>query len=159
MNKSLSAMSDIDRICAVLRDKFFGKVTRKDYKDSFIVNEAIARFNDSAEALMTESITAADNEKNKAAKSLNLRAEAVEKLVSYGSSLSITESEVLRRILIYSVLVEKPRAENNRDINQVRKEIVEIRKQLLDTVKHVDLLLVSLNSISEKEAPHNELVR
>lgn len=154
MNKSISAMSDIDRVCSVLREKFFGaNATPSDYRDSFIVNEAISRFSASAESLMEGLISDADNEKNKAAKSLNLRSEVVDKIISYASVLAIPESEVVRRILYYSILKESSPAEISLNLSQVRKEIVEIRKQLLDTVKHVDILLVYLNSISEKEAP------
>lgn len=152
MNKSISAMSDIERVCAVLRANYFGaNATSSDFKDSYIVNEAISRFSASAESLMEGLISDADNEKNKAAKSLNLRSEVVDKIISYASVLAIPESEVVRRILYYSILKESSPAEISLNLSQVRKELAEIRSQLQNSVRDVDRILVHLNSISISE--------
>ena len=47
MNKSISAQENVVEICSILRKKMFGEnASAQDYKDSYIVNNAIEMFSE-----------------------------------------------------------------------------------------------------------------
>lgn len=103
MIKSISAMKNIQDVCSKLRIKYYGTAASiTDYKDSFVINNAIDLFNDKPEVLMSNEISKQDLEV-KTSKSINFRSNCYEKLSTLAKLLNIPEAEVCRRILYHSL--------------------------------------------------------
>lgn len=104
MIKSVSVMRDAAEVCGELRIKYFGDLaSAKDYKDSFVINKAVEDYKDSPEKLMSDIISKKDQNSTKVPKSINFRAECFEKIITISNVLHISEAEVCRRILYYSL--------------------------------------------------------
>ena len=88
-SKSVSAMKNIQDICSSLRSKYYGdSATAKDYKDSFVINNAIQIFPiDAMQALIDETISEKDKAEVKVSKSINFRSDCYTKLTGISKML------------------------------------------------------------------------
>lgn len=147
-NKSMSVMKDIPDICSVLRSKYFGPgATSTDYKDSYVINNAIQVFPvDSCEDLLDESITEKDNEDTKISKSINFRQDCCKKLSDISKILLISEAETLRRILYYSIQKEDEDVSTNKlSLDQLKRKVCLLKSQL-------ESVMESLNEMADEIA-------
>lgn len=105
MRKVISFTPDLqEKTIPRLRELFYGKAaTSLEYRDSFVINEAVDRFSEeNAAELMSEKISALENEGKGLSKTVNFRADSYLKLSSFSESLGISPAETCRRILYYS---------------------------------------------------------
>lgn len=154
MNKSISVMKNVSEICSALRNKYFGEAaSSKDYKDSFVINKSIENFNGLPEMLMVESITFQDQGETKASKSINFRSDCYEKIITISKSLQLSESEVCRRILYYSLEIDNSEVVSPRDIqlSALKNKVILLKTQMENSMS---ILIDIMNEIAllEEEA-------
>ena len=155
-NKSVSAMKNIQDICSSLRSKYYGdNATAKDYKDSFVINNAIQIFPiDARQALMDERISEMDKAEVKVSKSINFRSDCYTKLTDISKMLEIPEAEVLRRILYYSL------KSNDSGVSQqeIRLSSLKGKVALLKTQMEASMVTLNeiMNEIAQLEAKKEE---
>lgn len=104
MRKVISFTPDLqEKTIPRLRELFYGKAaTSLEYKDSFVINEAVDRFSEENVAeLMSEKISALENEGKGLSKTVNFRADSYLKLSSFSESLGISPAETCRRLLYH----------------------------------------------------------
>ncbi len=152
MIKSLSVNRNISEICGMLRKEWFGDVSSKDYRDSYIINTAIERFSHEAEVLMHSTITEEDQKEPKISKSVSLRQFSDEKLRTLGQTLKINDSEVCRRILYFAIanVNQKEPTGNKKEITELKNRTRLALKQLREVEKTLNALLNEITVI-EKE--------
>lgn len=137
MNKSMSAMKEIQEICSNLRSKFYGEAaTVKDYKDSFVINHAVDTFTADPAILMSDSITARDSAGVKVSKSINFRSDCFSKLTVISQVLHIPEAEALRRILYYTLAKDDKKDLQNEIELSVLKGKVALLKAQIEACRH-----------------------
>lgn len=151
-NKSISAMKNIQEVCASLRSKYYGdSATAKDYKDSFVINNAVQVFPiEACQALMDDAITEKDKSDVKISKSINFRSDGYEKLSDISKMLGIPEAEVLRRILYYSM--ENDNSDSSK--NEIRLTSLKGKVALLRTQMEASMVTLNkiMNEIAQLEA-------
>lgn len=145
-NKSISAMKNIQEVCAILRKKYYGKNARSlDYKDSFIINTAVQNFPiEDRQALMDESITEEDNSDIKVTKSVNFRSDCLEKLQTISTMLGVPEAEVLRRILYYSLKSE------NKEVPQKKLQLSSLKSKVALLNTQIEICMKTLSDIENE---------
>ena len=137
MNKSISAQENVVEICSILRKKMFGEnASAQDYKDSYIVNNAIEMFSEDPIVLLKKSISEEDSKHLKIAKSINFRAGCYEKLCTIGRLLNIPEAEVCRRILYWTVQSEKG-IQDNDTLCELKSKITLLKKSMESCTKMI----------------------
>ncbi len=130
MNKTISVMQNIADICSELRVRYYGNdFTAKDYRDSYIINQAIDEFAAEAELLMEEAITK-EEQIPKFTKSINFRASSWEKLNTLSKILNITPMEVCRRILHYTIMNDS--TVESSSVNHIRLASLKSKLSLLE---------------------------
>ena len=143
MNKSVSMMQSISDVCDTLRYKFYGNgASPRDYKDSYIINAAIERFNtEEINDLMDEKISEKDRSENKTAKSINFRSDCYDKLCDIAKTLNLPESEALRRLLIYS-LENNDISTHYQDfkLSSLKGKLTLLKKQVTQSLMTIDEL-------------------
>lgn len=144
MIKSFSLMTCSDDLVDQFRKKLHGSsATASDYKRSFVIGEIVDLCTVDPEELMAPDISSRDSILTKAPQSINLRAATHEKVTTYARVLNISDSEALRRFLIWYSLRD---ATSNSSISGREEKINCIREQLLDLKrKHEDSITVISN--------------
>lgn len=151
MIRSTSMMRDIPEVCCALRKKFFGEAASpKDYKDSYIVNEAIDSFKGSPEDLMTPSISQKDQNEIKVSKSINFRSNSHEKLSAIATTLQISESEVCRRIIYYS-LEEHQERKAMIETSILKEKVIHLKRQLEESMKALNEVMLAITLLEDEE--------
>lgn len=138
-------MKNFPEICSTLRTAYFGEdAIPTDYKDSFIVNQAIELFSDCPDVLNSAYYTALDKIDTKLTKSLTLRQNCIEKLKTYSEILGISEAEVLRRILYFSV------DESNKETTDTTINLSELKAEVVVLEKHLSAVMTTVETIKQK---------
>ena len=151
MLKSISLMRNIQDVCALLRKKYFGEAaSQKDYKDSFVINQAIDAFRGLPEDLMTESISRKDQSETKASKSVNYRSDCYEKLTTIATALQISESEVCRRIMYYT-LEEHNGSEATIEVSVLKEKVVLLKAQMEKSMIALNEVMLAISLLENKE--------
>ena len=142
-NKSISSMKNIQEVCSILRRKYYGdSATSKDYKDSFVINNAIQLFPiEARQTLMDEIITEKDKAEIKVSKSINFRSDCYEKLSNISKMLEIPEAEVLRRILYYSI------ESDNNSSSQQEMQLSSLKGKVALLKTQIEASMATLNEI------------
>lgn len=142
-NKSISSMKNIQEVCSILRRKYYGdNATSKDYKDSFVINNAIQLFPiEARQTLMDEIITEKDKAEIKVSKSINFRSDCYEKLSNISKMLEIPEAEVLRRILYYSI------ESDNNSSSQQEMQLSSLKGKVALLKTQIEASMATLNEI------------
>lgn len=147
MIKSCSVMGNVNRICQELREVYFGEqATANDFKDSYVINQAIANFSDSPTVLMEEDITSKEKQsEGRISKSINFRSNCYEKIKIYSKQIHISESETLRRLLYYSL---KEKKANQADtLNSAQITALKAKAELLKT--QIEMSAAMMNDIMD----------
>lgn len=137
-------MYNFTEICDTLRKKYYGEnALPTDYKESYIVNQTIELFSDCPDVLISAYCTELD--KNvKATKTLTLRQSCIEKLKTYSEILGISEAEVLRRILYFSV------DESNKETTDTTINLSELKAEVAVLEKHLSAVMATVETIKQK---------
>ncbi len=159
--KSISAMRNIGEICSSLRERYYGSsASAKDYKDSFIVNNAIQIFPiDDCQALMDEVITALDKAEMKVSKSLNLRADCYIKVSDISEMLKIPEAEVIRRILYYSLMINDCSSmmpQQKMQLSLLKEKVVLLKAQFETSMATLNQIINEIAQLEVNETNENE---
>lgn len=150
MNKSMSVMKNASAICGELRKKYFGEsASARDYKDSFVINNAIESFCSKPEVLMLKEITEKDKEMLKVSKTVNFRANCYEKIQTLSRLLAIPESEVCRRILYYSLMNHENKSGAKNEISILSK-IAILQTQIEASLHTINEIVSELRSEQEE---------
>lgn len=151
MIRSSSMMKDIQEVCSVLRKKYFGEAaSQKDYKDSFVINKAIDAYKGRPNELMTQSISQKDQNEIKASKSINYRSDCYEKLSAIATALQISESEVCRRIIYYS-LEEHHESKAMIESSVLKEKVILLKKQMEESMKALNEVMLAITLLEDKE--------
>lgn len=151
MIRSMSMMKDILEVCSVLRRKYFGEASlRKDYKDSFIINKAIEDFQGVPADLMTESISHKEQDVIKASKSVNFRSECYEKVCAMAAALQISEAEVCRRIL-YFTMEENHGSEAVMEVSILKEKVIFLKSQIEKSMAALNEVMLAISLLENKE--------
>ena len=156
-NKSISSMRNIQDVCASLRRKYYGdNATARDYKDSFVINNAIQVFPiEERQALMEEMITEKDRAEIKVSKSVNFRSDCYEKISDMSKMLNIPEAEVLRRILYYSLERDNNSSllsQQEIQLSSLKAKVALLKTQIEDSKKTLEEII---NEIARLEGGMN----
>ena len=152
MIKSYFVMDNIGDICSELRNRFYGSnASPKDYKESFVINHSVESFIASPQRLMSKDIEAKEKSSKKMPKSINLRSSCSERVSLLAKTLNISESEVIRRILYYTVLNEDQNADKTSDmkLSEIKDQLTFLRSQVKQQLQIIDQILVKLNDSEE----------
>lgn len=151
MNKSVSVMSSFPELSKKLRIKYFGETASvKDYKDSFVVNHMIQSFNGRPSDLMTDKITGLDDSDPKVSKSLNFRSDCYEKIETFAKALKIPESEVLRRIMYYSLETRNAKKDPV-NLSDLKKSAAKLKEQMEESMAALNDLMIVISMLEGKE--------
>ena len=151
MIRSSSVMKNIQDVCSVLRQKYFGEAaSQKDYKDSFVVNKAIDSVKGLPEDLMTESISQKDQSEAKGSKSINYRSDCYEKLSTIAAALQISESEVCRRIMYYT-LEEHNGSEAVIEVSALKEKVIFLKKQMEKSMAALNEVMLAISLLENKQ--------
>lgn len=151
MIRSSSVMKNIQDVCSILRQKYFGEAaSQKDYKDSFVVNKAIDSFKGLPEDLMTESISQKDQSEAKGSKSINYRSDCYEKLLTIAAALQISESEVCRRIMYYT-LEEHNGSEAAIEVSALKEKVIFLKKQMEKSMAALNEVMLAISLLENKQ--------
>ncbi len=151
MVKSVSMMNNVVEVCAKHRERIYGKdATPKDFKDSFVINNCIEKFNGKAEELMSDDITSLDQSQGKTSKSVNFRSDCYEKICTYSKLLNVPESEICRRILYYMLDAQPGNTENNIQLAALKSKVVLLQTQIEASMQTLTEILKEINTIERR---------
>lgn len=156
-NKSMSAMKNIQEVCSRLRRKYYGdSATASDYKDSFVINNAVQVFPiEACQALMDDSISEKDKADVKISKSINFRTNCYAKLADISKMLEIPEAEALRRILYYSISMENDTSNSSKNkilLSSLKGKVALLRTQIESSRLTLNEIVDEIAQLEEKEA-------
>lgn len=122
-----------------LRISFYGVSSNaQEYKDSYVINEAIDRFKtEDVNELMDEKITEFESQEKKLSKTVNFRADCYLKLNSLSARLGISPAEACRRLLYYSAHNIEKTTPNNYSSPH---ELTQLKAKMLLLEAHVKIL-------------------
>lgn len=153
-NKSISAMKNVQEVCSILRSKYYGdSATAKDYKDSFVINNAIQVFPiEDRLVLMDARITEKDKAEIKVSKSINFRSDCYEKLSNISKMLEIPEAEVLRRILYYSLESDESVAsQQEMQLSSLKGKVTLLKTQIEASMTTLNEIIKEIEQLEAKE--------
>ncbi len=153
-NKSISAMKNVQEVCSILRSKYYGdSATAKDYKDSFVINNAIHVFPiEDRLVLMDARITEKDKAEIKVSKSINFRSDCYEKLSNISKMLEIPEAEVLRRILYYSLESDESVAsQQEMQLSSLKGKVTLLKTQIEASMTTLNEIIKEIEQLEAKE--------
>lgn len=146
-------------VLPALRAAFYGKAaTPQEYKDSFVINEAVERFGEEAVVLLDDRITGLESQEKTVSKTVNLRSTCYVVLANLANDLSITPAEACRRLLYYSYLnVNDENTEiTNNTANAAQSkalsganELSFLKAKVLELVEHINALEKEISAAKE----------
>ena len=144
-----------------LRALYFGtSATAQEYKDSFVINEAVDRFNTKdVHSLMSEDISETEKLEKPLVKTVNYRASSFFKISSISESLEISHAEACRRVLYFSAsngALEEETAPNNNysthghELTQLKAKLVLLQGYMKNLNKEVQRVQEVIDEISNE---------
>lgn len=150
MKKVMQMSEKVSERLGIIRKSLFNSESSSEYRDSFVLNEAIERFSAGADALLSKEIAEKDCEP-RVAKSLTLRADIFAKLTDLATLTDLSYAEVTRRIILFTVdEIEKNKQENSRENTEYERAISTLKQKLLVAVRYLEQSTTALNSILEE---------
>lgn len=143
-----------------LRVLYYGtSATAQEYKDSFIINEAVDKFNTKyVDSLMSEDISEIESLEKPLVKTVNYRASSFFKISSISESLGISHAEACRRILYYSAsngALEETAPNNNystheHELTQLKAKLVLLQGYMKNLNKEFQRVQEVIDEISNE---------
>lgn len=130
MNTSYSLQVNASDLLDIFRKKKYGELaSNKEYRDSYILGNEILKFPlDKVDDLLAHKNE--DNNVQKIAKSVTLKANAYERLVKISNLLGVSESESCRLVIYYSAQNSERNNETNNIPKEIEEEIASLKKAL-----------------------------
>ena len=148
-----------EEIIPKLRALYYGtSATAQEYKDSFVINQAVDKFNiEDVHALMSEAISEFERQEKHLVKTVNYRASSFFKISSISEKLSISHAEACRRVLYYSSgALEEETAPNNNysthehELTQLKAKLVLLQGYMKNLNKEVQRVQEVIDEISNE---------
>lgn len=144
-----------------LRALYYGtSATAQEYKDSFIINEAVDRFDkEDVESLMSADISELESFEKPLVKTVNYRASSFFKISSISEKLEISHAEACRRVLYYSASnapLEEETAPNNiystneHEHTQLKAKLVLLQGYMKNLNKEIQRVQEVIDEISNE---------
>lgn len=151
MRKVIPMNNDLQlKVLPRLRTAFYGQnASAAEYRDSFVVCETIARYEEDAALLMNDRITESERTEKNITKTLNFRADCYLKLTSLADQLAISPAEACRRILYYTAEYAPKTSSKEftpHELSQLKAKILMLEESVKALGK---ALLLTQNALSE----------
>jgi len=151
MKKVMQLSENVCEQLDVIRKGYFGgSASASEYRDSFILCEAVERFSEDPAVLFSEEMAGSDCEP-RVAKSLTLRAEVFEKLSNLATITNLSYAEVTRRIILFTIeKIKKSSLENSRENTEYERAISALKTKILVVAAALDDAMTALNSLVDE---------
>lgn len=157
MQKSVSVSSNFDgEVCPELRKKRFGAAaTAKEYRASFVLNAVVDDYPGRPEDLMAEAISSQDRSYTKVPKTLNFREKSWRKVSLIAARLKLPESEVLRRIVWWTLREDngeagKAAAEGSAEIFTLQKKLALLQEQIAQADSTLKDIMLDITLLADQ---------
>ncbi len=152
MKKVMQLSENVCEQLDVIRKGYFGgSASASEYRDSFILCEAVEHFSEDPAVLFSEEMAGSDCEP-RVAKSLTLRAEVYEKLSNLATITNLSYAEVTRRIILFTIeKIKKNSLENSRENTSEYKQVISsLKTKILVVEAALDDAMTALNSLVDE---------
>ena len=116
-----------------LRALYYGtSATAQEYRDSFIINEAVDKFNtEDVDSLLSDAVSEFERLEKPLVKTVNYRASSFFKISSISESLRISHAEACRRVLYYSASNAPEETAPNNNYSTHEHELTQLKAKLV----------------------------